>query len=96
MRCGCGTLRGGTEKAYGMWWKSYMEAVRKYPAGLSSEKNVERFLTEEARRGVAASTQNQALNALVFFHGAVLGTPPGWKTRRHGGDARLDPRDATF
>lgn len=44
---------------------------------MSSEKKVERFLTEEARRGVAASTQNQALNALVFFYGSVLGTPLG-------------------
>ena len=67
----------GTEKSYGMWLRSYMTAVREYPAEWPPEKKIERFLTEEARRGVAASTQNQALNALVFFYKAVLEMPVG-------------------
>jgi integron integrase len=64
-----------TERAYLMWLRSYIEAVRTYPADWTSEQKVEQFLTNEARRGVAASTQNQALNALMFFYGTVLGTP---------------------
>ena len=67
----------GTEKSYGMWLRSYMTAVRGYPGEWPPEKKIERFLTEEARRGVAASTQNQALNALVFFYKAVLQMPVG-------------------
>lgn len=66
-----------TEKAYLMWLRSYMEALQSFPPTWSSEQKVEKFLTDEARRGVAASTQNQALNALVFFYGSVLGTPLG-------------------
>lgn len=67
----------GTEKAYGMWLKSYMEAGRKYPAGLSWEKRWRDFGPKrrgEVWRGVAAGTQNQALNAQALFYGAVLGT----------------------
>jgi integron integrase len=66
-----------TEKSYGMWLQSYMKSVRSYPAEWPSERKVEQFLTDEAKRGVAASTQNQALNALVFFYQAVLRTPLG-------------------
>ena len=66
-----------TEKAYALWLRSYMEAVCTYPPEWTSEEKVARFLTEQARRGVAASTQTQALNALVFFYGSVLGAPLG-------------------
>lgn len=42
----------------------------------TSEQKLERFLTELAlRRDVAASTQNQAFNAIAFFSEHVLGTP---------------------
>lgn len=61
----------------GGWLRSYIAALRGYPAEWTSEQKVERFLTDEARRGVAASTQNQALNALMFFYGTVMGTPLG-------------------
>jgi len=41
-----------------------------------SEQMLERLLNQPAlRRGVAASTQNQAFNAVAFFHKDVLGTP---------------------
>ena len=66
-----------TEKVYCQWLQSYMEAVRIFPKDWTSEQKVQRFLTDEAIRGVAASTQNQALNALVFFYEAALGTPLG-------------------
>jgi hypothetical protein len=53
-----------------------MAAIRRMPNSLSSEKKVERFLTDLARqRDVAASTQNQAFNALAFFYKDVLGAP---------------------
>ena len=42
------------------------------------EADVQAFLTWLAvERGVAASTQNQALNALVFLYGKVLESPLG-------------------
>ena len=46
------------------------------PADLSSEKKLEAFLTHLARDAdVAASTQNQAFNAILFFYRDVLGQP---------------------
>jgi len=53
-----------------------MEAIRQMPNSLPSERKLERFLTELAQtRGVAASTQHQAFNAIVFFYKDVLGLP---------------------
>jgi hypothetical protein len=37
------------------------------------QAEVTAFLSDLAARGVAASTQNQALSALVFLYDAVLG-----------------------
>ena len=52
-----------TEESYVHWLRRYMAAIRQMPNSLPSEKKLERFLTELARRGdVAASTQHQALN----------------------------------
>ena len=46
--------------------------------GLSSEKKLEQFLTDLAlHRDISASTQNQALNAILFFYQEVLGQPLG-------------------
>jgi hypothetical protein len=43
------------------------------------EAEVAEFLTSLAQRGsVSASTQNQALAALLFVYKAVLGRPLGW------------------
>jgi len=61
-----------TEKSYRLWLRSYMAVVGEYPADGGPEKKIERFLTDEARRGVAAGTQNQALNAIVFLYREVL------------------------
>lgn len=66
-----------TEECYRLWLQSYMRWVRSRPGLGSSEQKVEAFLTAEARRGVAASTQNQAFNALAFFYKEVLKTPLG-------------------
>ena len=66
-----------TEKSYGSWARSYMRTLATLPAGWSSEEKVGAFLTRIARQGVAAATQSQALNALVFLYGQVLETPLG-------------------
>jgi integron integrase len=63
-----------TEQAYVHWVRRYVRfAGMRHPRELGASE-IERFLTHlalEAR--VAASTQNQALNALVFLYRHVLG-----------------------
>lgn len=62
-----------TEQAYAGWLCRFMGAVAAMPAGWSSERKIEQFLTDLARGGVAASTQNQAFNAILFFYRHCLG-----------------------
>jgi len=62
-----------TEQSYCGWLKRYCGYVKKLPPELSSEQKLERFLTALARKDVAASTQNQAFNAIVFFYKEVAG-----------------------
>ena len=58
-----------TEASYVQWLRRYMAAIRHLPNTLTSEQKLERFLTQLARQhDVAASTQNQAFNAIVFFY----------------------------
>ncbi len=67
-----------TEDSYLLWLRRYIKALRAMPPELSSEKKLEAFLTDLARtRQVSASTQNQALNAVLFFYRDVLGQPLG-------------------
>jgi len=62
-----------TEETYLSWLRRYMAALREMPEALSSEKKIECFLTDLARyRDVSASSQNQALNAILFFYRDVL------------------------
>ena len=62
-----------TEDAYIFWLRRYIMALRKMPAAISSEKKLERFLNDLARyRDVSASSQNQALNAVLFFYRASM------------------------
>jgi site-specific recombinase XerD len=65
---------GKTRAAYRLWVQKFQSYVRsKAPSDLDSG-DVKGFLTDLAvRRGVAASTQNQAYNALLFFFRHVLG-----------------------
>ncbi len=66
-----------TEQAYCQWILEYIYFFDKkqHPRDLG-EKEVERFLSYLAtKRKVAASTQRQALNALVFLYRDVLGKP---------------------
>jgi integrase len=65
-----------TERTYCGWLVRYIRFLRGAPeAAATREKKVEAFLTELAARRRSASSQNQALNALVFFHAHVLEQP---------------------
>ena len=67
-----------TEDCYVFWLRRYIARLHSMPEELPSEKKLERFLTELAiRHNVAASTQNQAFNAVLFFYKDVLGQPLG-------------------
>jgi len=67
-----------TEEAYVGWIRRFVRFHGlRHPAELA-ERDVTRFLTGLAvEAGVSASTQNQALSALVFLYDAVLGRPLG-------------------
>ena len=62
-----------TEQSYVNWIKQYIIFQQKrHPKGVG-EKEISRFLShQETDKNVAASTQNQALNTLVFLHKHVL------------------------
>jgi len=65
-----------TESNYIHWLRHYASALDGMPDSLSSEQKLERFLTDLARhRDLSASSQNQALNAILFFYKEVLGQP---------------------
>jgi integron integrase len=68
-----------TERAYVAWIKRYILANdRRHPRELGSPE-VERFLSTLAVKGqVAASTQNQALSALLFLYREVLRVNLPW------------------
>ena len=66
-----------TEKTYCQWIVRYVHfyGAKRHPKDMGS-REVERFLSHLATRGkVAASTQRQALNALVFLYREVLHVP---------------------
>ena len=63
-----------TEQTYCEWIKRYLKfhGYRKHPAEMGASE-VERYLSHLAEKeGVAASTQRQALNAIVFLYRDVL------------------------
>jgi len=68
-----------TEEAYVMWVKRYIFFHnRRHPASMGADE-VNAFLSSLAvNDNVAASTQNQALNALLFLYRHVLGEPLPW------------------
>ena len=65
-----------TEQAYINWIKQYiLFHDKKHPAELGAQ-DLENFLTYLAtERNVAASTQNQALSAILFLYKEVLDMP---------------------
>jgi integron integrase len=68
-----------TEQAYVDWIKRFIiYHDKRHPAEMAEEE-VAQFLTHLARdRGVASSTQNQALSALLFLYKDVLKHEIGW------------------
>src|SRR5436189_4212918 len=71
--------RRRTEKAYVHWIKRYIFFHgKRHPAEMGAAE-VTAFLTALAvRERVAASTQNQALNALLFLYREILGVELPW------------------
>jgi integron integrase len=68
-----------TEQAYVAWIKRFIffHGVR-HPAEMG-EQEIRQFLSDLAvNEKVSASTQNQALNALLFLYQHVLNQPIGW------------------
>ena len=58
-----------TESSYVYWLRQYVTALKSLPGSLPSEQKLENFLTHLARgRDLAASTQNQAFNPILFFY----------------------------
>ena len=67
-----------TEEAYVDWVERYVRFHGVRHPGELGEREVARFLSDLAVRGrVAASTQNQALSALLFLYRDVLGRDVG-------------------
>ena len=68
-----------TEQAYVDWIRRFILFHRKRHPKEMGAPEVEAFLTDLAVQGkVAASTQNQALNAIVFLYRQVLKKDFGW------------------
>jgi integron integrase len=68
-----------TEQAYTDWIKRFIIYHGKRHPGEMAEEEVAEFLTHLARDlNVAASTQNQALSALLFLYKEVLKQEIGW------------------
>jgi len=68
-----------TEQAYVDWIKRFVLFHRKRHPETMGNREVSEFISHLAtHRNVAASTQNQALSALVFLYQEVLGRELGW------------------
>ena len=68
-----------TVEAYTSWIRRYVLFHRRRHPREMGEREVTAFLSHLATvKHVAASTQNQALAALLFLYGDVLGAPVGW------------------
>lgn len=68
-----------TEQTYIYWIKKFILFNNKRHPNEMGEKEINRFLTYLAvNRKVAASTQNQALCAILFLYRHVLKKPIGW------------------
>jgi integrase len=66
-------LAHATEESYCGWLQRFARFVfDRCQPDWKPEAKMEAFLTQLARQGVAASTQNQAFNAVLFFYRAVL------------------------
>jgi len=67
-----------TEETYISWMKRFIKFTRKGSSSELISKDIKDYLTHLAKNeGVAASTQNQAFNALIFMYKHVMNTDPG-------------------
>lgn len=66
-----------TEEAYVGWYVRFVLFHGKRHPSLMGELEVEQFLNHLAQKNVSASTQNQALQGLLFFYRCVLGRELG-------------------
>jgi site-specific recombinase XerD len=67
-----------TEQAYSAWIRRFIVFHgKRHPRDLG-EREVTAFVSHLAERGVSASTQNQALSAILFLFEVVLGERLGW------------------
>ena len=67
-----------TEKSYTQWWERFEQFANGRATDELGPDDVREFLEHLAvERNVSAATQKQALNALVFVFGQVLGRPLG-------------------
>jgi integron integrase len=67
-----------TEQAYVAWIRRFIVFHgKRHPRDLG-ETEVTSFLSSLAAAGSSASTQNQALSAILFLYGVVLGQRLGW------------------
>ena len=68
-----------TEQAYVHWVRRFVRFHGTRDPAAMAEAEVAAFLSDLAiRRNVSASTQNQALGALLFLYREVLGRPLNW------------------
>ncbi|SDY09840.1 Phage integrase, N-terminal SAM-like domain [Nitrosomonas halophila] len=68
-----------TEQSYIAWIKRFIYFHEKRHPNTMEEREIESFLTHLAvKRNVVASTQNQALCALLFLYKEVLGCELAW------------------
>lgn len=66
-----------TEEAYTRWIRRFIHFHGKRHPAMLGEADLERFLSTIALDGIAPSTQNQALAALLFLYRDVLRMPMG-------------------
>ena len=67
-----------TERTYGQWLRRFLSFCKGKPVEKIDSEDIQTYLNYLAeKRKVAASTQNQALNAIVFFFSNVLKREPG-------------------
>jgi site-specific recombinase XerD len=66
-----------TERTYCGWVSRFWDAALSMPCRLTREEKIENFLTQLAKTDCAASTQNQAFDAIRFFFLEVLREPLG-------------------
>ena len=67
-----------TEQAYVAWIRRFIVLNGKRHPRELGEQEVTTFLSGLAARGVSASTQNQALSAILFLYEVVVGERLPW------------------